>query len=401
MPAIRIAHLTPHRDPFEPRTFFECLSLAEAGYDVVLVAPHDGDLVRDGVRLLGVPPYRSRLERVTTTAWRTVRRGWAARPALVHIHDPELIPWGLLMRLAGRPVVYTVHEDYAQAAGVRTWIPGPARRLLAGFYGLIAALARRAFVIVIAERYYARSFPGAVEVLNYARLEEFAGLADIVRGRPDRPRALYTGSITASRGGRHHARLAAALPPEARVTLVGVCAEPDLAAELRGQAAADPRLDLRMADRWVPREQIVAAYREPWTCGLALFPDTPHYREKELTKFFEYMAAGLPIVASAFPVWRALVEGERVGICVDPEDPAAAAAAIRWLQDHPAEAAAMGERGRRAVAERYNWGSQAARLVELYRGLLGGNGPGGTRDHDLKPGADGPLGARSEAVRQL
>ena len=70
-PPIRIAHLTPHRDPFEPRTFFECASLAEAGFEVVLVAPHDRDLVRDGVQLLAVPRYRSRLERVTSAAWRT------------------------------------------------------------------------------------------------------------------------------------------------------------------------------------------------------------------------------------------------------------------------------------------------------------------------------------------
>lgn len=367
---VRIAHLTPHRDPFEPRTFFQCQSLAEAGFEVVLVAPHDRDLERDGVRLLAVPRYRGRLERVTRTAWRTVRRGLAARPALFHIHDPELIPWGLLLRLTGRPVVYDVHEDYAQAAGVRDWIPGPARRLLAALYGGVAALARRCFTVIIAERYYARSFPGAVEVLNYARTEEFAGLDAIARTAPPHPRALYTGSVTASRGGRHHARLLAHLPAEAEVALVGVCPEPDLARDLLIQSQEDPRLILRTAERWVPRQTIVEAYGEAWTCGLALFPDTPHYREKELTKFFEYMAAGLPIVASGFPVWRRLIEGEGVGICVDPEDAAAAARAVLWLQEHSDEARAMGERGRRAVAERFNWASQAVRLVELYRDLL-------------------------------
>lgn len=369
---VRIAHLTPHRDPFEPRTFFQCQSLAEAGFEVVLVAPHGQDLVRDGVRLLAVPRYRSRLERVTRTAWRTVRRGMATQPALYHIHDPELIPWGLLLRLTGRPVIYDVHEDYAQAAGVRDWIPGPARRLLAASYAAIAALARRCFTVIIAERYYDRSFPGAVEVLNYAKTEEFQGLDAIARTAPARPRALYTGSVTASRGGRHHARLLAHLPAGAEVALVGVCPEADLARDLLNQSSGDPRLILRTAERWVPRETIVEAYGEPWTCGLALFPDTPHYREKELTKFFEYMAAGLPIVASGFPVWRRLIETERVGLCVDPEDPAAAAAAVLWLQAHPEEARAMGERGRRAVAERYNWASQAARLVGLYRDLLDG-----------------------------
>ncbi len=390
---VRVVHLTPHRDPFEPRTFFQCQSLAEAGFEVVLVAPHDRDLERDGVRLLAVPRYRSRLERVTRTAWRTVRRGLAAKPALFHIHDPELIPWGLVLRLTGRPVIYDVHEDYAQAAGVRDWIPGPARRLLAGLYAAAAALARRCFTVVIAERYYARSFPGAVEVLNYAKTEEFAGLDAIARIAPPRPRALYTGSVTASRGGRHHARLLAQLPAGAEVALVGVCPEADLACELLIQSQEDPRLILRTAERWVPRQTIVEAYGEAWTCGLALFPDTPHYREKELTKFFEYMAAGLPIVASAFPVWRRLIEGERVGICVDPEDPRAAAEAVLWLQEHPEEARAMGERGRLAVARRFNWASQAGRLADLYRDLLGL--PPGRAGDGCGKGALDPSGSAS------
>ena len=153
--------------------------------------------------------------------------------------------------------------------------------------------------------------------------------------------------------------------------LIGQCAIEDLRTELEAKAAADPRLRVTLAKGWVPRDTIAATYAQPWTCGLALFPDTPHYREKELTKFFEYMAAGLPIVCSDFPVWRELVEGNGVGYCVDPEDPAAAAAAIRRLRDDPAGARAMGERGRELVATRYNWDSQARKLVDLYRRLAG------------------------------
>lgn len=367
MAQIKVAHLSPHRDPFEPRTFFEAMSGAGAGLDVAVIAPHDRDEIRENVRVLGIPRYRSRVERITVTCWRCVRRGRAERPDIYHLHEPDLIPWGLLLRLAGERVVYDVHEDYAAAAVVRSWLPDWARATVAALVRGVSAVARRAFTVVIAERYYARLFPGGVEVLNYARLEEYAALQTIERQPPVRPRALYTGSVTDSRGGRHHARLLDHLPADAELLLIGQCAVPELKTELEAKAAADPRLKLHLSSGWVARDTIAACYAEPWTCGLAVFPDTPHYREKELTKFFEYMAAGLPIVCSDFPVWRDLVVGNGVGLAVDPEDPAAAARALIWLHEHPGEAGEMGRRGRELVLTRFNWDSQARRLIELYR----------------------------------
>lgn len=372
MPAARIAHLTPVRDPFEPRTFFEAEGAAAAGFEVVVVAPHGSDEQRNGVTVLAVPRARNRLERITWTGFRCLRRGLAAKADIYHLHDPEFILWGLLLRLLGKPVIYDVHEDYVTAATVRPWLPGWTRPLLAGAVRLLNATARRAFVIVIAERYYDRSFPGAVQVLNYAKLEEYAEVGMIRRepGAHDPIRLLYAGAITESRGARQHLRLLRQLPEDARLQLIGFCDTDALAADLEAADAQDQRLELVSSRQWLPREQIAASYALPWTAGLALFPDTPHYREKELTKFFEYMAAGLPIICSDFPVWRELVEDNRLGLCVDPEDHEAAVAAIRWLAAHPKEARAMGERGRQLVQERFNWGSQMRILNDLYRRML-------------------------------
>jgi glycosyltransferase involved in cell wall biosynthesis len=89
-------------------------------------------------------------------------------------------------------------------------------------------------------------------------------------------------------------------------------------------------------------------------------------------KTFEYMAAGIPVVASDFPVWRTILGDAGAGLTVDPRNPARIAAAIRYLLEHPGEAEAMGRRGRSAVASRYNWDSQATRLLALYAELQQG-----------------------------
>jgi len=371
MPAAKIAHLTASRDPFSARTFAQSKGAVRDGFEVVIVAPHHADEARDGVQVRALPRVRGRLDRITRVCFLCTRRGMAERADIYHLHEPDMVPWGLFLRLLGRRVIYDVHEDYVTATVARPWLPDWARPLLAGWMHLVNAVARRAFVVLIAERYYARSFPGAVEMLNYAKLEEYDGLAGITRdpAAGDRIRLLYAGSVTESRGARHHLRLLDHLP-EAELLLIGQCSVPDLAAELEAQAAADPRLRFVYDAHWLAKERILEAYAEPWTAGLALFPDSPHYREKELTKFYEYMAAGLPIVSSDFAVWRALVEGFEVGLCVDPEDPEAAAAAIRWLVDNPEAARAMGERGRRLVRERFNWDSQMRILNDLYRRML-------------------------------
>jgi hypothetical protein len=85
---------------------------------------------------------------------------------------------------------------------------------------------------------------------------------------------------------------------------------------------------------------------------------------------FEYMATSLPVIASDFPLWRSIIDEARCGLLVDPLDPPAIAAAMRWILDHPGEAQAMGESGRRAVERQFNWNSASRKLTAFYERLL-------------------------------
>ena len=394
---IKIAHLTSHHSILDNRIFNrECRSLAAAGYDVVLVAQHDHDEIREGIHICAVPRYRSRLERVTLTALRVFRRAWQERPAVFHFHDPELIPWGLLLRLLGKRVIYDVHEDFSQAAAVRSWLPSLVRRVVAGFSHLMDWLAYKVMWIVIAERYYERRFPGATPVLNYPDLDRSVELQAIERLpalRPERIRLLYVGSLTTSRGALLHAELASRLSG-CEIVMCGYCSS-TVAEGIRtrsgdatlGFIAPDGSIRwekrserpvhevstviLEGVDFFVPPKSMIKHFRQAWTAGIAVFPYTEHYYEKELTKFFEYMAAGLPVVCSNFPTWRALVEGRGAGITVDPADWDAIIGAIRHLHENPDKAIGMGLAGRRAVQEQFNWQSQADNLVDLYARVLG------------------------------
>jgi glycosyltransferase involved in cell wall biosynthesis len=103
--------------------------------------------------------------------------------------------------------------------------------------------------------------------------------------------------------------------------------------------------------------------------GLAVLHPDPNYVDSLPTKLFEYMAAGLPVVASNFPLWKEIVEGNRCGITVDPLDPKAIAQAIEYLLTHPEEARRMGENGRRAVEEKYNWEREKEKFAQTLQGV--------------------------------
>jgi len=85
------------------------------------------------------------------------------------------------------------------------------------------------------------------------------------------------------------------------------------------------------------------------------------------------MAAGIPPIASNFPLWRDIIEGHDCGLCVDPLDPAAIARAIDYLVTHPEEAQRMGNNGRRAVLEKYNWSVEETKLLRFYDRVLTGS----------------------------
>jgi glycosyltransferase involved in cell wall biosynthesis len=104
--------------------------------------------------------------------------------------------------------------------------------------------------------------------------------------------------------------------------------------------------------------------------GLVLHHPVPNEVDARPIKMFEYMAVGLPIIASDFPPLKKIINEERCGLTVNQSNPKAIAEAMRWILEHPAEAEAMGRRGRQAVEHTYNWDTEAIKIISLYNELL-------------------------------
>lgn len=362
---IYIAHLTTVHRRDDIRIFRKmALSTIAPGVKVfVAVADGKGDAMVDGVSIIDTGKPGNRLLRAVIGNWRMFRVARRLRPSAVHIHDPELIPAGFLILAGCRPtkVIYDSHEDAPAAIRTKTWIPAPLRALAAGTVHLMEKAAHRCFAgIITATPAIARNFgtDRRVRVVqNFPIMDELIAPANATK--PEKPIFAYVGGISDIRGARQMAEAVKIIAGRAELHLAGEFHPLDLAQRLQHVPGFIQRGQLSRPE--------VATLLAQASAGLVIFQDHPNHVDAQPNKLFEYMSAGLPVIASNFPLWREIVEGNRCGICVDPTSPTAIADAMTWMLDNPAEAAAMGREGRQAVETRYNWQSQVETLIGAYR----------------------------------
>ncbi len=366
----RVRHLTSVHPIGDNRIFYrEAKGLADAGYDVALVVGRPPHEPVAGVPVIGVGLPRHRVDRATRTVWRVFRAARRERAQIYHLHDPELLWAGLLLKLCGHRVVYDVHEDVPKQIMNKFWIPWWAKRVLSVGTALLERVAAAAFDgIVAATPSIAARFPAGktVVVQNFPRLAA-------ARDRPDaadfdqRPHAFaYTGGLARVQGLREIVATAALLPEDLGDAVVAGWFDDD---ELEREVwASEGWQRIRYLGRVTPTEVLEAIGSA--RCGLVIDHPISNYLESYSTKMFEYMACGVPVVCSDFPFWQRIVADADCGVTVDPMDPQAVAKAVEALCRDPEEARRLGANGRRAILERFNWENEFAKLDDLYRRLV-------------------------------
>jgi len=368
----KVVHLTSVHAAFDVRVFHkECKSLARSGKHVVLIAPHPGDEVVDSVEVKGIQISGGRLVRMTRTAWSLYREALRQNGDVYHFHDPELIPLGLMLAARGKSVVYDIHEDAPADILHKDYIPRRLRRPLMWFVRKLEDAASRRFsglitaTPTIAERFYPIN-ANTVVVHNFPMLDEIA--PHVALSWNERPPVMaYIGSISERRGILEILRTLALLPSAspAQMMLAGPLSPNGLLMELEGLPGWARVQYLGVLDR-----RSVANLLSRVRLGLLVLQPEPNFVNARPIKLFEYMAAGIPVIASDFPLWRRIIGEAGCGLLVEPQDPRAIARAMEYLLSHDAEAEAMGRRGRKAACELYNWNSEERVLLKFYSELL-------------------------------
>lgn len=374
MSKLQLVHLSTVHPRNDTRIFIKEVHTlsSELAKDVSLVvADGFGDSRQPGhpaIFDLGKLPV-SRFKRAVIGNFRAFVFLSRTKPQLVHFHDPELIPLGVLLRLCGCQVIYDVHEDVPRQTMSKHWIPIIFRLPVATAITAMEWLAGKVFSgFVPATPTIAARFPVGKTVLvqNFPIHSELV-LADSLPYVERPPNFAYVGGIADIRGGKEMMLALEYLAdlPEVHLEMAGGISPDSFGSELRKLAGWS-----KVNYHGIIGRHEVARLLGSARAGLVLLQPMPNYVDAQPTKMFEYMSAGLPVIASDFPLWRKIIAEAACGLLVNPLDPCAIANALRWILEHPLEAEAMGQKGQEAVHKIYNWEREATQLVGLYNKLL-------------------------------
>ena len=351
----------------------EARTLASAGgYRVILIARAPRCEIVDGVEIV---PAR------TCTSSRLLR--FASLPAVFlqalrvnadayHLHNPDTLPIAFALKIVGYKIVYDTHEDYAKRILMRSWMPlilrTPAARVVSRLERFVSSIADG--TIITQEGLFGRFKESAVLIGNPPRLESallsrVSSLASDISSEFNGLRAVYLGDINQVRGLFEMVKALeiANQTTEVRLWLVGPGSEVDLraATAMPGWRYVDriPRLPPEQAFAYVSRADV----------GLVALPDVGDHATSDPNKLYEYMAFGVPFIASDFQAWRDRLTGLKAGLFVKPGDARALADALTELANNPAKRTQMGQEGR-AFVDGHNWERESTKLIDLYKRVL-------------------------------
>ena len=364
----RVVHISTVHSWQDPRIFQkECKSLVEHGYEVHLITPDGLDRKIDGVMVHKLQyKIKNRIDRYLRASKKVFRQAESLDPKIIHFHDPELIPEGIKLKKKGYQIIYDIHEDNITAIDERQYIPSILKSLVKLIVSYFEDQARNNLHTIIAEKYYEKRFPKAVKVLNYPVVDWVKSKSDsnsIFNG------VIYTGNVRIDRGALNHANILNNFNG-IEFWSYGKCSN-ELFHKMKKVAGKNAdKLNVIGVDDYVSFEKIAEAYNErKWLAGLAIFPRSDHFEEKHLTKFFEYMAVGIPIIYSCFEEWKQFLDPLNVGLSVNPNDESSVIEALEKLINEPDTWESMSKNGVRVVKEKYNWKIQEKNLIEIYSSL--------------------------------
>jgi glycosyltransferase involved in cell wall biosynthesis len=362
---MKVCHITSAHPAHDIRIYHkECISVAKAGHEVILIAVNCKASNQNGVQVVNVESNASgRFSRMLKSTNLVYKKALALNADVYHFHDPEFLRFGLKLKRKGKKVIYDAHEDVPRQIMAKFWIPKFLRKLVSRVFEIYEEYCAKRFDAVITSTLFIKERflkvnKNSMEVCNYPLLHE----VELELNREDVGSEIcYVGGLTESRG---IITLLDSLKyvPTVKLNLAGRFSEGDTLKTSAQQHESWNRVNFK---GFVDRTGLIQIFEKSRIGMVTLLP-TPNHMEALPIKMFEYMGASIPVIASNFPLWERIIKDADCGICVDPADPKKISEVVEKLLNDPKESERLGANGKKAILEKYNWGIEANKLLHVY-----------------------------------
>jgi len=359
----RICHLTSVHSRNDTRIFYkECDSLKNKFTVYLIVSDGIGNAEINNINIIDVGKHKgNRISRMFNVSRLILKAAKELNCDLYHFHDPELIPIGLRLLRNGKKVIYDVHEDVPLDILYKNYINKYLKPILSKCYRIFEHYAAKKFTAIITSTPFIRDRflainKNTIDIKNYPILNE---LFETQAWDKKDNEICYLGSITSVRG--LYETVKAIEYTNCKIHLAGLFDDIKYKETVMNLTGWEKVIYYGYVDRNKTKEILSSS-----KIGMVVLHPIATFIDSLAIKMFEYMSAGIPVIASNFPLWKDIIEKNNCGICVDPLNINDIAKVINYLINNDEIARKMGENGRRAVEEKYNWESEAKVLIDLY-----------------------------------
>ncbi|USA46484.1 glycosyltransferase family 4 protein [Acinetobacter sp. C26M] len=364
---LKIAHLTSAHPRFDTRIFVkQCISLAKKYQVYLIVADGMGDERNQSVDIIDIGKFIGRKNRILNAPKAILDKALEINADVYHLHDPELIPIGIKLKKHGKKVIFDAHEDLPNQIMSKHYLNSVTKKILSFLVKHYEKFTCAKFDGIVAATPYIREKflkinPNTLDINNYPKLEEFESIG---KKSNQNNQVCYVGGLADVRGIVEMVNAIGLVEKKCLLKIAGDFADNSLEQKVK-QLDGWKKVDfLGYVNRDEIRDTLASSI-----AGLVVLHPTQSYLDSLPVKMFEYMCAGIPVIASDFPLWRSIVDEAGCGLCVDPLNSSEIAKAIDYFLCNSSSAAEMGKNGQTAVLERYNWNIEENKLFGLYSNL--------------------------------
>lgn len=367
---IKVCHITTVHDRYDDRIFLkECISLTKKYQVYLIVADGKGDETKNNVKIIDIGLRQiSRIKRVRIDAKKALTKALSLNCELYHFHDPELLTISKKLQKNGKKVIYDVHEDLPRQIYGKPYMNKFAKPILSKFIEFFEnRVSKKTSYILTSTPFIADRFlklnKNTIDIKNYPLVKEISKTVDFSIKKNE---ICYVGGISEQRG--IFELIESLKYSKIKLNLAGEFSDNDF------------EIKCKKSDGWkyvnyygfVSRKEIVNILNQS-KIGIVTLHPLINYLDALPIKMFEYMLAGIPVIASNFPLWTEIINDNNCGINVNPLKAKEISTAVTKLMTDENTIIKMGNTGRKAVLEKYNWKIEEKKLFKVYKSIIGEN----------------------------